>query len=262
MPACPNCSAELTGEYCASCGQQRLAEDDLSMRRMLRVSSSEIADYLLQFKTFRTFRALLVHPGKLTQAFLAGRRQPYLLPTRVYLVSAATFFVLAPFVGLDVRSMVARDPGSPLVAEIARAMAASPSPDRFAAQFDRGLRWTYTLSLGLAIWVAALLAALLFRSQRRSFGAHMVFAAHYVSYSYFLTAGVAFAIGFFDAAPRAALLLSAGLAAPYVCVAMRRVYGEPWPRTTLKGLAFLAGMILCLYPIVRLASRLTLALVA
>ena len=95
MPQCRNCSADLTGQYCAACGQQRIDPDDLSARRYFRVLGRQIADFYLQFKTLRSLRALF-SPGLLTREFVEGRRRPYLSPVKVYFVCAAIFFVAVP----------------------------------------------------------------------------------------------------------------------------------------------------------------------
>src|SRR5262245_42099540 len=90
MSRCPNCSAELTQEYCPVCGQHRIRPDDLSARRFFHESFDEVANLQLKFKTVRTLRGLLT-PGWLTVEYLAGRRQAYLAPFKVYLVARESF---------------------------------------------------------------------------------------------------------------------------------------------------------------------------
>jgi hypothetical protein len=92
MSSCPNCSSELSQEYCPLCGQRRIRPDDLSARRFFRELFDEFAKLNLKFKTVRTLRALLT-PGWLTAEYLAGRRQVYLTPFKAYLVCAAIFFL-------------------------------------------------------------------------------------------------------------------------------------------------------------------------
>jgi predicted amidophosphoribosyltransferase len=82
---CPNCSAELEFEYCVKCGQRRIHPQDLSARRYVRQLADEVSTFRERFKTLRTLRKLLI-PGFLSAEFLAGRRQPYLTPFKVYVV--------------------------------------------------------------------------------------------------------------------------------------------------------------------------------
>jgi hypothetical protein len=110
MSRCPNCSSELAFEYCPRCGQRRIHPQDLSARHFGHELVDEIATLHERFKTLRTLRQLLV-PGFLSAEFLAGRRQPYLTPFKVYLVCAAMFFLAAPAAGFSVASML-EAPGS------------------------------------------------------------------------------------------------------------------------------------------------------
>jgi len=92
---CPNCRAVQRGPFCAACGQRRIEPGDLSVRRFFTELAGEVGTLGLKFKTVRTLRSLLI-PGLLTAEFLAGRRQPYLSPMKVYFVCAAIFFLAAP----------------------------------------------------------------------------------------------------------------------------------------------------------------------
>lgn len=74
MSKCPNCSAELTQEYCSNCGQRRIRPDDLSARRFFRELFDEVANLDMKFKTVRTLRGLAI-PGWLTAEYLGSRRQ-------------------------------------------------------------------------------------------------------------------------------------------------------------------------------------------
>jgi uncharacterized protein DUF3667 len=96
MDRCPNCLAELVGEYCAACGERRVRPEDLSAARLAHDVVDQVASFRLKFTTLRTLRALLT-PGLLTAEFVAGRRRPYLNPLKLYLVCAALFFLAGSF---------------------------------------------------------------------------------------------------------------------------------------------------------------------
>src|SRR5262245_19577024 len=184
---CRNCSAVLVGEYCSICGQRGIQPDDLSARRYLRVLGGQISDSYLQFKTLRSLRALFT-PGRLTREFVAGRRQPYLSPVKIYFVCAAIFFVAVPFVGLNATSMIERDPGGKLNAMVAERMAQSElGPAHFAARFDVRLKTIYTVAMGLAVIAGALALQLMYRRPPRPVGIHLVFAIHFGAFTYFVT---------------------------------------------------------------------------
>lgn len=100
MTRCPNCAADVSGEYCPACGQRRIRPEDLSARRFVRDLADELASFRSRFKTLRTMR-LLLWPGALTSEYFAGRRGPYLTPIKIDFVCAAIFFLAAPWAGFQ-----------------------------------------------------------------------------------------------------------------------------------------------------------------
>src|SRR5262245_16366388 len=105
---CPNCSTELTDEYCPRCGQRRINEDELSARHFVNEVVDEVTSFRTKFKTLHTLRGLLI-PGFLTEEYLEGRRQRFLTPFKAYLVCAAFYFLLAPVAGFTLASMLEAD---------------------------------------------------------------------------------------------------------------------------------------------------------
>lgn len=89
---CLNCGAEVKGRYCPDCGQEN---------REPRESFTELVYHFLSdftsfdSKIFITLKDLMFQPGFLTKEYLAGRRQRYLHPIRMYIfVSFIYFFVM------------------------------------------------------------------------------------------------------------------------------------------------------------------------
>jgi hypothetical protein len=100
----------------------------------------------VKFKTVRTLHGLLT-PGWLTQEYLAGRRQAYLTPFKVYLVCAAIFFLSAPLAGFTLASLIESD-RSGTVGRLVSARVADADP-LFNARFDARVQSVYTIALGL-----------------------------------------------------------------------------------------------------------------
>ena len=89
--ACLNCGKALPGAYCPSCGQKA--------GPLRQPVHHFVRDAFLEFfgidgRIWPTLWALLAKPGTLTREYLAGRRQTFLRPLRVYLVSTLSFFFL------------------------------------------------------------------------------------------------------------------------------------------------------------------------
>src|SRR5438552_992559 len=86
---CENCGAELSGKYCAQCGQPAI-----DYRRSFRHVIVDVLDSCLNWdsKVFATIGLLIVKPWRLTNEFLAGKRVRYLHPLRLYLLASILFF--------------------------------------------------------------------------------------------------------------------------------------------------------------------------
>ena len=101
---------------------------------------------------------------------------------------------------------------------------------------------------------------MVFRKQLRPYGAHLIFALHYVAFMYLVTiaAGVSRTIGLsVDVAAAAGY----ALIVPYVILALKRVYTEPTGLILLKAGALLL-LTIVLNGLANFAAiRMTLALV-
>src|SRR5438876_5736412 len=86
---CENCGAQLTGPYCAKCGQPAI-----DYRRSFRHVSVDVLDSFLNWdsKFFATIGLLIAKPWRLTNEFLAGKRVRYVHPLRLYLLASILFF--------------------------------------------------------------------------------------------------------------------------------------------------------------------------
>lgn len=98
--ACANCQAPLVGPYCAQCGQ-RAATRLLSVHYIVK---DAVEDQLsLDGSLPRTVLALLLHPGRLTREYIAGRIRSYLPPMRLYLSCSVLFFLVLTFIAAPAR---------------------------------------------------------------------------------------------------------------------------------------------------------------
>src|SRR6266550_5692707 len=91
---CENCGAQLTGVYCAQCGQPAI-----DYRRSFRHVIVDVLDSFLNWdsKFFATLALLIVKPWRLTNDFLAGKRVRYVHPLRLYLLASILFFFAANY---------------------------------------------------------------------------------------------------------------------------------------------------------------------
>jgi hypothetical protein len=88
---CANCGAELSGEYCAACGQRH--EPHIHTVAHFAGEAFESISHA-DSRLWRTLWLLFARPGFLTKEFFAGRRAAYLPPFRLYLVLSVLFFLV------------------------------------------------------------------------------------------------------------------------------------------------------------------------
>src|SRR5947208_10591500 len=89
LTQCENCGAQLSGKYCAQCGQPAI-----DYRRSFRHVIVDVLDSFLNWdsKFFATLGLLIAKPWQLTNEFLGGKRVRYVHPARLYLLASILFF--------------------------------------------------------------------------------------------------------------------------------------------------------------------------
>lgn len=89
--SCPNCGADLLGNYCSKCGQH-----DQDIRRPFFKLLGEVFSSLLELdgRAYRTIYYLFTKPGFLSSEYVSGRRMSYTPPLRLFLVISISFFLM------------------------------------------------------------------------------------------------------------------------------------------------------------------------
>lgn len=93
--ACLNCGAALLGPHCHMCGQTR------HLHRNLAGFFHDIAHGVFHFegRIWRTLLLLAWHPGRLTRAYIAGRRAAYVSPIAAFLFATFLMFAMIQIAG-------------------------------------------------------------------------------------------------------------------------------------------------------------------
>lgn len=94
---CPNCKEtfDCSFNYCPNCGQ---SSKDLKLNFKYFVSEFLSGMFNIDSKIFRTLRLLFFKPGKLSKEFIAGKRNSYIQPVRLYLIGSLIYFTVASLV--------------------------------------------------------------------------------------------------------------------------------------------------------------------
>ncbi|HEV8365323.1 MAG TPA: DUF3667 domain-containing protein [Gemmatimonadaceae bacterium] len=280
--ACLNCGAELTGEYCASCGQRKVArEQDLTLREFLEDTTQELAHW--EGKVPQTLKTLFLEPGRLTLDFLAGRRARWIPPLRLYLICSVVYFLLSAFSEsithradrqLD-EMFVTNADGTKSVTHEARVEIAQGLPGRLfgyekmeyallnGAQFQRTIDTVYSKSMFVLLPLFALLTNLAWRRKVPRYPAHLYFALHLYA-AWFGALAVTTLATLFAKSP-IVLGTAGGIAVVYGAIygllALKRVFGDSWPRTIGKAAAVAIVYMAGLFGASLVVMAITLALI-
>lgn len=96
---CRNCNlflGEKPGNFCPHCGQDTALHPPTAWEFLHEFISHYVA---LEGRLTRTLGLLLFRPGELTVRYLAGRKNSYVLPLRLYLSASIVFFLVVKIFG-------------------------------------------------------------------------------------------------------------------------------------------------------------------
>ena len=242
---CANCGAALAGAFCSRCGQKHWGEHGWSLGHFLHELFHEFTH--VDSSILGTFR-MLVRPGELTAQYLAGRRIAFVNPIRLYLLTTAVFFFFGGSTGSSVEGLTRLGNAHGLVELIEKKAHEQGIPYEIAVeQFDALLHKGFSLLIALGILLFSLTLWLLMRKRDPWLARHAVFAMH--CYTFFFLVRIAFG-GLVDLGQEAHWIagkqildsLVSVVIAPYLLLAMRRVYGESWASVLWKCAVLLVVM--------------------
>jgi len=265
---CTNCGDPRIDIYCASCGEKQPGHHDYTVKHLLHELVHELAH--VDGKFFRTLRELIVRPGQLTREYFAGQKQQSIPPLRLFLTLFALQFVaftaykpaavysVDTFLKFDTRGNLSR-----LLDR--RAAKLHITRQQYAERVDE--HWQKNLSMLQLVNVLgiALVLKLLYLRRKRALAEHLVFAAHYLSFSYILallTWPIYAIIGFTPGPTQKAIsAVHVIINIIYLYFAQRRYYAQGTGKTIAKTAFLWAGtyavsvVILTGAPIVAMLQR-------
>ena len=258
---CLNCEAELSGPFCAVCGQ-RAVPPDPTVKELAGDAWQELTGY--DGRIAATIRGLL-HPGRLTIEYLRGHRATYLPPVRVYLIASLVYFVVAAAapptpsrragevtgpvgIRLGLWSTSNPDLTDDDRAELIKSVESAPvllrpmlrkvaeDPDSLRGQLFTTMPRVFFAMLP----VFAAIVALFYRGRR--FPTHLVFAAHVHAFAFVvLTAAEAVKFSRNDIVQAVVGVVVMVMVLGYGARALRAVYGGGWVPTLARaaGIGFI-----------------------
>lgn len=175
-PQCPNCGAEVSGNFCANCGQDREAAKELTLANFARQAIPEILN--IDRKFFRTVRLLLTKPGFLTLEYLQARRERYTLPTQMYFVVAAAFFLVSTNLDVSTEALLKLPQFSARIE--AKAKESKKPIELIQQQVDNTLENYIPFYTFFIVVIFALFLKIAY--QNWYYVEHLIFSLHFITY--------------------------------------------------------------------------------
>jgi hypothetical protein len=254
---CTNCGAPGARVYCRMCGEKQPHHHDLTVGHFFHDLFHELAH--VDSKVFRTLRDLVVRPGELTVAYFAGRKTRYVAPLRLFLTLFALQFlaytIYKPVAIYRIDSVFRLDRSHQFETMLKRNavkhhMDYAEMVEKIDHQWQKNMSMLNLAAIaGLAVWLKVLYAR-----RRRFLGEHLVFAAHYMAFSYVMALAiwpVNLAVGITLNRPHFVLVaVTSLLLCVYLYLAMRRYYQQGPGRSAVKAVLAFAGTYVVKFAII------------
>ena len=247
---CPNCGEDLSGAYCARCGQKVTALNP-TFHDLLHDIVHEFMH--VDGKIFESVRLLITRPGVLSREHFEGRRVRYVSPIRLYLIFSVVFFL----VGAALSTPLTEEDRAELARE------AGPIASAMNPEFAHDVEAWLPRTMFVLVPVFAVLTAAATRSSRRNYPQHLYFALHvHAGVFAFATLWMLLRLALPAALERVVDVILIGVVVWYVVTAFRTAYGLTWRhavgRAAVVGLTYLiayAAALACLVGIALFVMR-------
>jgi hypothetical protein len=243
---CTNCGG-ASSDYCLRCGERQPGHHDLSVAHFTHDVMHEFVH--VDSKLFRTLRDIVIKPGFVTEEYFAGRKSRYIAPLRLFLTLFALQFLAftfyQPAAMYTVASMKKFDKAGALTRLIdKRAAKLHLTRDEVEQKIDE--RWHKNYSLLQLMNIAGVAVVLKVLHRKRYFAEHLVFAAHFLAFSYIVALVVdwpVYAISGFHPGPvqRIVAAVTIGILLLYLFIAQRRFYSGGGAPTAIKTVLLWIG---------------------
>jgi hypothetical protein len=247
LKPCTNCGADAADIYCARCGERQPGHHDLGVAHFAHEVFHEIAH--VDSKLFLTLRDLIAKPGFLTEEYFAGRKSRYFPALRLFLILFAlqflAFTAYSPAALYSVKSMKKFDTAGALHKLLdKKAQRIHVTSEELEQRIDE--RWHKNYSLLQLVNIVGFALVLKMLYYRRYLAEHLVFAAHYLAFSYVLSIVFVwpiFAVAGFQPGLTSKVTIAATniILLVYLFLAQRRFYSDSPASTGFKTVLLLLG---------------------
>ncbi len=133
---CLNCGHTVEERFCPQCGQENI-EPKQPFHYLFTHFIEDFTHYDGEF--LKTIKYLLIRPGKLTKEYLAGKRQLYVAPVKLYIfISFITFFLPSLF-STSEEKVAEHEKSTHAIQKIKKEKAADEKIAKFTDSLKQGL---------------------------------------------------------------------------------------------------------------------------
>nr|HPM30549.1 DUF3667 domain-containing protein [Chryseolinea sp.] len=183
-----NCGQNFNGRFCNLCGEKVIEQEERTVKFFLGHVLNAFT--FIDGKFWRSFKTMLIRPGKMTFDLVEGKRQPYMKPVAFFFVGNVIYFLLPLFETFNT-SFHAQVEMMPYSAYVTSAVNAYQAKTGIGTTEMASLYNAQSTSLAkmLLILLAPLtlpFVALVNFSRKRYLSDHFLFSLEYSSYLLFV----------------------------------------------------------------------------
>ncbi|MCB0771305.1 MAG: DUF3667 domain-containing protein [Flavobacteriales bacterium] len=255
---CKSCGSVVIGRYCSACGERVLTPDDHTLKHYLGalLNAFTFADS----KFWNTLKAVVLRPGELSAAYMAGQRVKYMRPVAFFFLANFIYFAFPVFQTFNtsleghMRYMPYRSWANAAVEQ--HLEGSGETLDAFTARYTPASANNAKLMLVLMVFLLVLPVGLLYARKRAYFSAHVTAAFELMAFHVWVSTivlGTVFGLLVFllnSTGLRTAFMdADSYLSVPLILLHMwvtigigHRFFGCTWAGSMWRALAMLFGL--------------------
>lgn len=248
---CQNCGDPRVAKFCPNCGEKKFDPHELTVKHFAEETFEVFSHFDNKF--FRTLKTLFFKPGKLTFDYCRGIRVPYMKPMAFFLVTNVLFFLFvtrANTFNIPLYNYVTYRPFTLFgtrEAAIKKLKKEHLSEQQYSMVFHEKMKSNSKALLVVFIPFMGLICALVLLGSKKTFGEHLVFATHFVTFFLYVVwllsylAQITYSLFGNDNIDTVIAIIAGTVMSIYAHKASRRFYDLKW------GKAFLVSLLLLVF---------------
>ena len=248
---CVNCTTELKGDYCHTCGEKVVSPKDFTLVKLAEQTVDVFTH--LDSKLYSSVKALLFKPGYLSVAYVEGIRKPFMKPFQIFVLTNVLFFFSLYNEGVFKKPsrwwFKTTDMGYniKLIAE-RKAKESSKTLQEVTVLYDQKSDSVAKACLVILIPLLGLIYSILFFKKKIQIGKHLIFAIHCFSFMLILMVAVGNLLNLLPSTNTNLpfLFLFISISTIYMIFSIRRFYSATWSYSIISAILGFGTFMFCI----------------